>query len=124
MVQYISSYDALSRHMDEDYHSDEEMANRAAASKDKIIDLSYPNDLAQNLYLRFDSMIKTTDFQKFSALDKTPLLSNDSITLKIFLNEKLYIRRNLAIRANDELRSLVNQGRRLIERLKNKYQFK
>ena len=123
MVRYISAYDALSRHMDEDHRNDEEMANRAAASRDKILDLSYPNELAQELYLRFDSMIKTTYYQEFAARDKTPLLTHDSVTLKIFLNEKLNIRRNLAIRADDELRSLVNQGRRLIERLKKKYQF-
>ena len=123
MVRYISSYDALSRHMDEDHRNDEEMANRAAASRDKIVDLSYPNELSQDLYLRFDSMTKTAYYQEFAARDKTPLLTNDSITLKIFLNEKLNIRRNLAIRADDELKSLVNQGRRLIELLKNKYHF-
>ena len=123
MVRYISSYDALSRHMDEDHRNDEEMANRAAASRDKIVDVSYPNELAQDLYLRFDSTIKTAYYQEFGAQDKTPLLSNDSIALKIFLNEKLNIRRNLAIRADDELRSLMNQGRRLIALLKNKYHF-
>jgi len=123
MVHYISSYDALSRHMDEDHHSDEEMANRAAASRDKIVDLSYPNELAEGLYFHFDSIINSAGFQKFAAFDKKPLLNTDAVTLKIFLNEKLYIRRNLAIRANDELRSLVKQGRRLIERLKNKYHF-
>jgi len=124
MVRYISSYDALSRHMDEDHRNDEEMANRAAASKDKIVDISYSNEFAQSLYLHFDSTIKTVNYQKFAANDKTPLLTTDSITLKIFLNEKLNIRRNLYIRANDELRSLINQGRRLIEKLKNKYHFK
>jgi len=123
MVRYISSYDALSRHMDEDHRNDEEMANRAAASKDKIIDISYSNELAQSLYLHFDSTIKTAYYREFAAHDKTPLLTTDSIILKIFLNEKLNIRRNLYIRANDELRSLINQGSRLIERLKNKYNF-
>ena len=123
MVRYISSYDALSRHMDEDHRNDEEMANRAAASRDKIVDVSYPNELAHDLYLRFDSMIKTASFQEFAARDKTPLLTRDSITLKIFLNEKLNIRRNLAVRADDELKSLINQGRRLIELLKKKYHF-
>ena len=123
MVRYISSYDALSRHMDEDHRNDEEMANRATASKDRIVDISYPNELAQMLYLHFDSVIKTTYYKEFAALDKTPLLTNDSMILKIFLNEKLNIRRNLAIRADDELRSLVNQGRRLIRLLKNKYHF-
>jgi len=123
MVRYISSYDALSRHMDEDHRNDEEMANRATASRDRIVDINYPNDLAQALYLHFDSVIKTTYYKEFAALDKTPLLTNDSMILKIFLNEKLNIRRNLGIRADDELRSLVNQGRRLIELLKNKYHF-
>ena len=121
MVRYISSYDALSRHMDEDHRNDEEMANRAAASRDKIVDISYPNELARGLYLYFDSMIKTTYYQEFAARDRRPLLTNDSITLKIFLNEKLNIRRNLEIRANSELRSLVNDGRKLIVLLKEKY---
>jgi len=123
MVRYISSYDALSRHMDEDHRNDEEMANRAAASKDKIIDISYPNELAQSLYLHFDSTIKTSYYKDFAAHDKTPLLITDNITLKIFLNEKLNIQRNLSIRANDELKSLITQARRLINRLKNKYGF-
>jgi hypothetical protein len=123
MVRYISSYDALSRHMDEDHRNDEEMANRATASRDRIIDISYPNELAQELYLQPDSLLKATYYQDFAAHDKTPLLTNDSITLKIFLNEKLNIRRNLAIRADDELKSLVSQGRKLIQLLKNKYHF-
>ena len=124
MVRSISAYDALSRHMDEDHRNDEEMANRAAASKDKIIDISYPNELADNLYKHFDSTIQSPGYREFATRDKTPLLTTDSITLKIFLNEKLNIRRNLYIRANDELVSLLNQGRQLIDQLKNKYNFK
>lgn len=123
MVRYISSYDALSRHMDEDHRNDEEMANRATASRDKIVDISYSNELAQELYINFDSTLKTAYYREFVVQDKTPLLTTDSITLKIFLNEKLNIRRNLFIRANDELRSLINQARELIKRLKNKYDF-
>ncbi len=123
IIRLISSYDALSHHMDEDYRSDEEMANRATASRDKIVDMSYPNELARKLYLHFDSVITTTDYREFAARDKTPLLTSDSLSLKIFLNEKLNIRRNLYIRANEELRALINQGRRLISLLKNKYHF-
>jgi len=123
MVRYISSYDALSRHMDEDHRNDEEMANRATASKDRIIDISYSNELAQALYLDFDSVINSTYYQEFAARDKTPLLTRDSITLKIFLNEKLNIRRNLYVRSNTELKSLISQGRNLINRLKDKYDF-
>jgi hypothetical protein len=123
MVRYISAYDALSRHMDEDHRNDEEMANRAATSRDKIVDVNYPNELARNLYLHFNSIITTISFREFAANDKTALLTNDNIALKIFLNEKLNIRRNLAMRVDDELNSLMNQGRRLIERLEKKYHF-
>ena len=123
MVRYISTYDALSRHMDEDHRSDEEMANRATASRDKIVDISYPNELASGLYLHFDSIINTPYYRQFVDHDQTSLLTNDNISLKILLNEKLEIRRNLEIRADVELRTLVNQGRSLIEALKNKYRF-
>lgn len=123
LIRLISAYDALSRHMDEDHRNDEEMANRATASKDKIVDASYPNELAKNLYLHFDSIIKTPSYLNFAAIDKTPLIASDSISLKIFLNEKLNIRRNLAVRADDELRTLIKEARQLIQRLKNKYPF-
>lgn len=123
MVRYISFYDAMSHHMDEDHRSDEEMANRATASRDRIVDISYSNELAQALYLDFDSVINSASYLEFAARDKTPLLNRDSLTLKIFLNEKLNIRRNLDIRANNELKGLISQGRRLIKLLKNKYHF-
>jgi len=99
------------------------MANRAAASKDRIIDISYPNELADNLYKHFDATIQSAGYREFAASDKTPLLTTDSMTLKIFLNEKLNIRRNLSIRVNDELKSLLNLGRRLINQLKKRYHF-
>ena len=123
MVHYISTYDALSHHMDEDHHYDEEMANQATASKDRIVDISYPNELAQTLFLNFDSVIMTTGYREFAARDKTAILTRDSLTLKIFLNEKLNIRRNLDVRANDELKTLIGKGRKLIGLLKTKYHF-
>ncbi|HUR64720.1 MAG TPA: hypothetical protein VMZ03_00085, partial [Chitinophagaceae bacterium] len=60
---------------------------------------------------------------EFAGADKTPLLTRDSASLKIFLNEWVNIRRNLDIRANDELKTLVDQARRLITVLKNRYHF-
>jgi len=123
MVHYISFYDAMSRHMDEDHRSDEEMANRATASRDRIVDMSYSNDLTRSLYMNFDSTANTKYFRDLAANDKTPLLTRDSLTLKIFLNEKLNIKRNLDVRVNDELKGLIRQGRRLISLLKKNYHF-
>jgi hypothetical protein len=124
VVRLISVYDALSRHMDEDHRNDEEMANRATSSRDKIVDMSYPDNLASGLYLHFDSLINSAAYRDLAARDKTPLLNSDSINIKIFLNEKLNIKRNLEIRADTELRTLINQARRLISLLKDKYHLK
>ena len=123
LIHHISVYDALSRHMDEDHRNDEEMANRATATRDKIVDISYSNELARGLYLHFDSLINSANYLAIAANDKTPLLTRDRNTLKIFLNEKLNIRRNLEIRADDELRMLISQARKLIGLLKEKYHF-
>jgi len=123
IIRYISAYDALSRHMDEDHRNDEEMANRATASRERIVDVSYANEFTQSLYLHFDSVIGSNYYREFAANDKKTLLTKDSIALKIFLNERLNIRLNLYARANDELKSLIGQCRKLISLLKNKYDF-
>lgn len=123
MVRSISAYDALSRHMDEDHRNDEEMANRATASRDKIIDISYPNKLAYQIYLHFDSVMATPAYRELAASDNTPLLTSDSTAVKVFLNEKLNIQMNLGMRADNELRSLIRQARSLIRLLKEKYHF-
>ena len=123
MVQHISVYDALSHHMDEDHRNDEEMANRATATRDRLIDISYPNELTYALYNNFDSVVLTPGYLNVRAQDHTTLLTSDSISLKIFMNEKLNIRLNLEIRANNELKKLIEKGRSLIIQLKNKYHF-
>jgi hypothetical protein len=123
IIRNISSYDALSHHMDEDHRYDEEWANRATDSKDRIVDISYPNELTKSLYQKFDSVIKSNHYQEFARDDKTPLLTHDSIALKVFLNEKINIRQNLDVRANDELKTLIDQCRKMISLLKSEYHF-
>ncbi len=123
IVRYISSYDALSHHMDQDYRSDEDLATQANTLRNQIVDISYPNKLVENLNTNFDSLINSDGYKKFRANDTIPLITRDKTTMKIFLNEQLNIRRNLDVRANEELKSLIAQGRRLIGILQNNYHF-
>jgi hypothetical protein len=123
LVRYISSYDALSHHMDEDFQSDQEWQNQATTLKNSIVDISYPEELVNNLNEHFTSTVNSAAYKKFEAEDTTPMLAKDKTTLKIFLNEELSIRRSLDIRANEELKSLIAQGHHLIEMLKQQYHF-
>lgn len=123
IVRYISSYDALSHHMDQDFRSDEEWASQATTLRNQIVDISYPDKLVDNLNGNFDSIINSAGYRDFRAHDTLPLLNSDKTMLKIFLNEQLDIRRSLDIRANEELKKLIGEGRQLISMLKENYHF-
>ncbi len=120
IVRQISSYDALSHHMDEDHRSDEEMANQATILKNQLINTDYPDELANGLYINTDSVIGTKYLMDYSKNDSLSLLANDPAGIKIFLNEKLTLKRNLYSREN-ELTGLIAIARELILLLKKEY---
>ena len=124
IVRLISSYDALSHHMDEDHKHDEEMSTRALGFRNQIIDLNYPQELVTGFFVDIDSMFKTEYFRNFSMKDSLRLLTKDPVTIRVFLNEKLTIKRNLVARVEDELTTLKKQGIKLISLLKKEYHLK
>jgi hypothetical protein len=121
IVRLISSYDALSHHMDEDHKHDEEMSTRALGFRNQIIDLNYPPELVTGFFVDIDSMFKTEYFRDLSRRDSLRLLTKDPVVLRIFLNEKLTIKRNLIVRVEDELTNLKKQAIILISLLKREY---
>jgi len=120
IVRKISSYDALSHHMDEDHRNDEEMANRATTIKNQLINTDYPDEFFNGLYINTDSMLKTKYFIDYSINDSLRLLTRDPSSLRIFLNEKLTLRRNLRGRVI-ELTGLIADAKELIFKLKEVY---
>jgi hypothetical protein len=120
IVRQISSYDALSHHMDEDHRSDEEMANQATIIKNQLINTDYPDELANGLYVNTDSVIRTKYFMDYSMNDTLSLLTSNPAALRIFMNEKLTLKRNLHGRVS-ELTGLMAIASELILLLKNEY---
>jgi hypothetical protein len=123
IIKRISYYDALSRHMDEDHRQDEEMLNEASKLKSQLINMDYPDELYDNLYSGTDSMMKTAYFIDYSMEDSLPVMNTDPAALRLFVNEKLSIRRNLSARVK-ELNQLITMARELISLLKKEYHFK
>jgi hypothetical protein len=123
IVRRISSYDALSHHMDEDHRTDEEMASRATTLKNQLINTDYPEEFFTGLYTNTDSMFKTKYFIDYSMNDSLSLLTRDPVSLQIFLNEKLTLGRNLHGRVI-ELTGLIANARELIFKLKEVYHLK
>jgi len=108
----ISSYDASTHHMEEDFKSDEELANRASELRSQLIDMGYPKELWMELWKKMyveNSALQTSQFKEFALKDTIPLLTKDLTAIRIFFNEKLNIRKNLIIRDEAELSNLIKK---------------
>ena len=120
IIRQISSYDALSHHMDEDHRSDEEIVNQATILKNQLINTDYPDELVNSLYINTDSVIRTKYYMDYSMNDSLSLLTKSPDAIRIFLNEKLTLKRNLHGRVT-ELIGLIANARELILMLKKQY---
>ena len=120
IVSLISSYDAFTRHLDEDYKGDEERAGRASEKRNQLIDMNYPKEFVNGLWQSRDSMLKTDNFKKL-AMNDPAILTKDLNGLKILLNEKITIRFNIGFRINKELPKIKSDARKLILMLKKEY---
>ena len=124
IVSQISFYDAYTHHMDEDFNFDEELANRASALKSQLMDMDYPKEFWMGLRNNMDSVLKTSFYFELNAKDSTVLLAKNMETIKVFLNEKLNIRKHLIIRSDEELSLLIKIAESLILALKKEYHLK
>ena len=124
IVKAISAYDAFTRHMDEDHVADEEMANRASALRSQVVDMDYPKDFIMGLRLGVDSMLNTANLNQLVEQDTHSLVTKDLSIIKVYLNEKINLRKHLMIRTEEELPRLKRNAIQLIAMLRAKYKFK
>ena len=124
IVKSISSYDAFTHHMDEDQKGDDEMANRAAQLRSMIMDMDYKKYFTMGLRNNLDSMMKTTELLEMLKTDSLKLLAKDITDIRVYLNEKVNIRKHLMVRVDEELPRLKNQAKELITLLKEEFHFK
>jgi hypothetical protein len=121
IVKAISAYDAFTHHMDEDQKADDEMANRASALRSALMDLDYSKEFTMGLRNNIDSVMKTDYLAQLLEQDKHSLVTKDPTIVRIFLNEKLNLRKHLMIRVEEELPKLKEQAMKLIGMLKERF---
>ena len=121
IVRQIASYSALSYHLDDDFKNDEDMGNQAALRRNQLINMDYPSDLWMGMRNNVDSVMKTEYYQTLRLTDSTRLLAKNTDEIRVFLNEKLNMRKHFIIRSDEELSNLLIKARSLISSLKLKY---
>lgn len=123
IINRISAYDALTRHLDDDFRGDEESAGRSAARRSQIVDLNYPDAFSDALDDNIDSMLNT-DWFKTLAVNGPQLLTNDLNQIKVLLNERISNTNALDPRINRELPEAMTYAKELIQLLRKEYHFK
>ena len=124
LISKISAYDAFTRHLDEDFQGDEDRANSTAIRRHEVIDMNYPPYFIYGLRNNRDSTLKTDFYKQLASTDHTSILATDIRSIRIFVNDKLNIRRNLYVRVAEELPRLIKDATRIIDLLKKEYPLK
>jgi hypothetical protein len=116
----ISSYDAGTRHMDQDYQTDENLREKVFQQRELIIDQNYPDELFLLRVSNYDSLKTTTSYQRLKN-ENIRLLTTDIKDIKILVNEYQTLKYVLTVR-QIELPDLVKDATELIQLLKEEYQ--
>jgi hypothetical protein len=123
LINKISAYDALTHHLDEDFQGDEDRANSTAERRHEVIDMNYPQHFIYGLRNNRDSVLKTVFYADLVKSDKTSIIITDINALRVFVNDKLNIRRNLHVRVTEELPKVIKDATMIIGLLKERYHF-
>ena len=120
IVYKISSYDAGTRHMDQDYQTDENLRGKVFQQRELIIDQNYPDELFLLRVSNYDSLKTTTSYQRLKN-ENIRLLTTDIKDIKILVNEYQTLKFLLTVRRTDELPDMVKEATELIQLLKEEY---
>ena len=121
IIMRISAYDALTRHLDEDFRGDVERNDRVDQKKNTIVDFSYEKEDSIGYRLNPDSVAKII-FQEIKQKQADlPLLTTNISDIKILLNDYISIKQNLSVRGDIELPMLITQATQLIALLRKEY---
>lgn len=67
IVNRISAYDALTRHLDEDFRGDEERDAYSSTIRNEVVDMNYPDEFGDALFDNRDSMLHTAWFKELAS---------------------------------------------------------
>lgn len=120
IVFYISQYDAVTLHLDQDNLEDQQKYLQAMEKKSHVVDLNYSEDFLVHLRLNPDSLMQTSLYLDMNSTKQ--LLTNDMNEVKLMVNAYLIVKDYSKSRIH-ELSNLVHDQNRLIQLLKREYNF-
>jgi hypothetical protein len=123
LIMKISAYDALTKHLDEDFKGDVERNDRVSLKRNNIVDRNYGlNDSQVTWKTNPDSIIRIVlNRQQLNRQPDLTLLTNNTNDIKSLMNDYLDIREQLNGRSNIELPHLIKEAAELILLLKKEY---
>jgi hypothetical protein len=126
IIMKISAYDALTKHLDQDFNGDEERKDRVSEKRNRIVDLNYGlEDSIVFWRMSPDSIMRMVMTKELR--EKRPalhLLTRDMNDIKSLLNDYLEIQDQFKGRGRVELPHLIREAAQLITLLKKEYHFK
>jgi len=118
LIMKISAYDALTKHLDEDFSGDMERNDRVSLKRNSIIDRNYGlNDSLVTWKTNPDSIISII----LKIQPPLTLLTNNTNDIKSLMNDYLDIQEQLNGRGGFELPHLAREAAELIFLLKKEY---
>lgn len=122
----IVSYDAVTKHLIEDFYSDLDQMKSISMLAGNIVNLNYSNFEELSFYGNINNSILEHDFSSSEAyrraeLENLKLLTGDINKIYEFLNGNLKLRSHLIIRTKYELPRLTRQAEDIIELLQTNY---
>ena len=123
IIMRISAYDALTKHMDQDFSGDVALNDRASEKRNRIIDINYNlPDSVKYAHLNADSIINIIiNNVNYDGSGDLRLLTSNINDIKSLLNDYLNIRLAYYVRGKQELPHLVNEAAQLINMLQKEY---
>jgi hypothetical protein len=122
LVRQISDYDALTRHLDEDYSQDLEKGDIALQLAYDVVDRNYPNtDEIESLKWMTPYSFPPRDLHEAYGDIEVPLLTDDVKKIKVMVNRFGDLASSVRTRHDEELPTLQDTARSLIELLQREY---
>lgn len=123
LVEKVSSYDAATRHLDEDFAHDRRIGSNAAALAYRVVNSNYPN--LMELVTRGPQGYFVSFSQILELYEKTelPLLTDDINEVRIAVNSFVELggRMGISSRVNTEIPRLITDAQELIDLLVAEY---
>lgn len=136
LAKKIASYDAFSKHMDEDYKTDQGLVEINFPLVRKVVNMNYSNysqlsslGLNNIPYLSKSSAMTQENLEseknlkealKIAESNNLSLLTQDQNTMNEMVNGYLVLARNLEVRYNSELPDLRKEAEEIIDLLKKR----